>query len=61
MSSALRKMVEDRREQLIEQLIAHRVYKKDGRHLFELSMSELEHEYKQVQASSSSMHNRDLA
>lgn len=48
MNRALRKMVENRREQLIEQLIAHRVYKKDGKHLFELSLSELEHEYKQV-------------
>lgn len=48
MNSAMRKTVENRREQLIEQLIAHRVYKKDGRHLFELTLSELEHEYKQT-------------
>ncbi|BBN99808.1 Fur-regulated basic protein FbpA [Sporolactobacillus terrae] len=49
MNSALRKTVENRREQLIERLIAHHVYKKNGKHLFELSLSELEHEYKQVQ------------
>lgn len=41
-----RKAVEDRRKRLIDTLIAFDVYKKDDKHLFELTLSELENEYR---------------
>lgn len=50
MSDALRHAVENRREQLIHALIEHEIYKKDGKHLFELTLSELEHEYRYVRS-----------
>jgi hypothetical protein len=49
MGSVLNESIENSRERLIEQLIAHNVYKIKGKHLFELPLSDLEHEYKQVQ------------
>ncbi|AGK53536.1 hypothetical protein B1NLA3E_08870 [Bacillus sp. 1NLA3E] len=45
----LRKAVEDRRKKLIEKLIAFNVYKKEDKHLFELSLTELENEYRGFQ------------
>jgi hypothetical protein len=41
-----RKAVEDRKKRLIDMLIAFNVYKKDDKHLFELTLSELENEYR---------------
>ena len=50
MGEILRKAVEDRRKKLIDKLIAYKVYKKDDKHLFELSLTELEKEYKNFQS-----------
>ncbi|WP_423798300.1 Fur-regulated basic protein FbpA [Neobacillus sp. SAB-20_R2A] len=47
MGNILRKAVEQRRQRLIDKLIAFNVYKKADKHLFELSLSELENEYRQ--------------
>lgn len=41
-----RKAVEYRRKMLIDKLIAFHVYKKDDKHLFELTLSELENDYR---------------
>ena len=46
MGEILRKAVEDRRKKLIDKLIAYKIYKKDDKHLFELSLTELENEYR---------------
>jgi hypothetical protein len=43
--SVLRKVVESRRNELINKLIECDQFKKDGKHLFELTLSELEYEY----------------
>lgn len=48
----LRKAVEDRRKKLIEKLIAFKVYKKDDKQLLELSLTELENEYRRFQSHS---------
>ncbi|MEH7226724.1 Fur-regulated basic protein FbpA [Bacillus sp. JJ1566] len=42
--SLLREPVENRRNELINKLLRLDQYKKDGKHLFELSLSELEYE-----------------
>jgi hypothetical protein len=47
--SVLRKVVETRRNELINKLIESDQFKKDGRHLFELTLSELEYEYFKIQ------------
>lgn len=46
MGDILRKAVEDRRNVLINNLIAFNVYKKEEKHLLELSLTELESEYR---------------
>jgi hypothetical protein len=38
--------VENRRKHIIDTLIAFNIYKKQDKHLFELSLTELESEYK---------------
>lgn len=43
-----RKAVEKRRKSLIEKLIAFQEYKIDDKHVFELTLTELEHEYKRL-------------
>ncbi|MEH7388329.1 Fur-regulated basic protein FbpA [Bacillus sp. JJ1521] len=48
----LRDDVENRRNELIRKLIAINHFKKDGKQLFELSLSELEHEYFKIQSKS---------
>ncbi|WP_462411659.1 Fur-regulated basic protein FbpA [Neobacillus sp. Marseille-QA0830] len=48
MGNILRKAVEERRQKLIDQLIALNVYKKADRQLYELSLSELENEYREL-------------
>lgn len=50
MGNILRKAVEDRRKTLIQTLLSFHVYKKEDKHLFELSLSELEREYKKVKS-----------
>lgn len=50
MGNVLRKAVENRRKKLIDKLIAFKIYKKDDKHLFELSLSELENEYRTLQS-----------
>jgi hypothetical protein len=42
--------VEIRRNELINKLIAFNLYKKEGKHLFELSLTELEIEYQKALA-----------
>ncbi len=49
MDHSLREAVENRRNKLINKLIAFKVYKKGDKHLFELTLSELETEYKRFQ------------
>lgn len=49
MGEILRKAVENRRKKLIDALIAFNVYKKEDQHLFELSLTDLENEYKRFQ------------
>ncbi|MDQ6598695.1 Fur-regulated basic protein FbpA [Bacillus salipaludis] len=46
MGDILRDAVEKKRKQLIEKLIAFNVYKSEDKHLFELSLTELETEYR---------------
>ncbi|MCU9594553.1 Fur-regulated basic protein FbpA [Caldibacillus thermolactis] len=43
-----RKTIAERKNKLINKLIAYNIYKKDGRHLYELSLFELEQEYKKL-------------
>jgi hypothetical protein len=47
MGNILRKAVEDRRQRLIDRLLAFSVYKIADKQLFELALTELEHEYRQ--------------
>ncbi|PLS05382.1 Fur-regulated basic protein FbpA [Neobacillus cucumis] len=46
MGNILRDAVENKRKKLIEKLITLDVYKKEDKHLFELSLTDLENEYK---------------
>jgi len=48
--NVLRKAVEDRRKKLIDKLITFNIYKKGDKHLFELSLTELENEYRSFQS-----------
>ncbi|WP_449536526.1 Fur-regulated basic protein FbpA [Ferdinandcohnia sp. Marseille-Q9671] len=48
--SLLKETVEKRKDDIIQKLIEFNQYKKDGKQLFELSLSELEFEYFKVQA-----------
>ncbi|GER65707.1 hypothetical protein BpJC7_02660 [Weizmannia acidilactici] len=41
---------EKRRNELIDRLIAFHIYKKGGKHLFELTLHELEQEYRHIQS-----------
>ncbi len=49
MSNILRFDEEKRRKELINKLIAYGVYKVDKTHLFQLSLTDLEKEYKRLQ------------
>jgi hypothetical protein len=46
MGKILRQAVENRRWELINKLIAFGVYKKEEQHLFELSLTDLENEFR---------------
>lgn len=48
MGEILRKAVNDRRQKLIDKLISFDLYKKEDKHLFELSLTELESEYRHL-------------
>ncbi|MDN4074270.1 Fur-regulated basic protein FbpA [Fictibacillus terranigra] len=48
MVNQLKKAVETKRNQLIHQLITMDVYKKDERHLFQLTLTDLEEEYEKA-------------
>lgn len=48
--SLLREAVEKRRKELINKLIEVNHFKKEEKHLFELTLSELENEYFKVQS-----------
>ncbi|WP_318503389.1 Fur-regulated basic protein FbpA [Bacillus sp. T3] len=50
MGEILRRAVKNRRKKLIDALIAFNVYKKEDQHLFELSLTDLENEYKRFQS-----------
>jgi len=50
MGKLLREAVETRRNELISKLIELDQYKKDGKHLFELTLSDLEYEYFKIQS-----------
>ncbi|NRD79163.1 Fur-regulated basic protein FbpA [Bacillus sp. BRMEA1] len=50
MKNRLQKAIENRRNKLIDKLIAFSVYKKEDKHLFELSLSELEDEYRKFKS-----------
>ncbi|EST13300.1 Fur-regulated basic protein FbpA [Sporolactobacillus laevolacticus] len=49
MNQSLRQTIENKRQKLIDQLIDADVFKIDGKQLFEVSLTKLEHEYKTVQ------------
>lgn len=46
MGQFFRKAIENRKNILIDKLITFHIYKKDHKHLFELTLTELENEYK---------------
>lgn len=50
MGNILREAVESKRKKLIEKLIAFNVYKKEDKHLFDFSLTELEDEYRRFQS-----------
>lgn len=52
MGDALRKPVEERRQEIIDKLIVLDVYKKDDKHLFELTLTELEKAYEELEKNS---------
>ncbi|TGA97705.1 Fur-regulated basic protein FbpA [Sporolactobacillus shoreae] len=54
--NALRQTLESKRQELIDQLIDAEVFKKDGKQLFELTLQELESEYRLVRARNQSGH-----
>ncbi len=48
MSRILREMVDRRKNYLIHSLIAAGIYKKEGQHLFEWTLTDLEKEYSRL-------------
>jgi hypothetical protein len=52
MEKLLRKAVQQKRQYLIEQLIKSGIYKKNDKHLYEWTLSDLEEEYNYVEANS---------
>jgi hypothetical protein len=50
MGEILRNAVENKRKKLIKKLIAYNVYKKEEKHLFELSLTDLENEYRRFKS-----------
>lgn len=52
MGDILRNSVEERRQDIIDKLIVLDVYKKDDKHLFELTLMELDKAYKELEKNS---------
>lgn len=52
MGDVTRKAMEERRQEIIDRLIVLDVYKKDDKHLFELTLTELDQAYKEVEKNS---------
>ncbi|MFS0777891.1 Fur-regulated basic protein FbpA [Neobacillus sp. 3P2-tot-E-2] len=52
MKNILRTAVQQRRQFLIDKLLKVGVFKKEDRHLYEWTLSDLEKEYKYIEASS---------
>lgn len=50
MGDILRKAVENRREKLINRLIAFNLNQEENQYLYELSLTELENEYRKLQS-----------
>ena len=50
MGNLLREAVEIRRNELISKLVQHELYKADGKHLYELTITELEYIYFKLQS-----------
>ncbi len=48
MENLFRKAIEKKRNFLINKLISRGIYKKNGVHLFELTLSDLEEEYNKI-------------
>ncbi|MCE4048182.1 MULTISPECIES: Fur-regulated basic protein FbpA [Bacillaceae] len=48
MSGKLRELVDRRKSYLIHSLIAAGIYKKEGQHLFEWTLTDLEKEYSRI-------------
>jgi hypothetical protein len=48
MGKIIRHALENRREELISKLITYNIFKKQDKQLFELSLQELEDEYKEI-------------
>ncbi|ARW05545.1 Fur-regulated basic protein FbpA [Bacillus atrophaeus] len=57
MAPQIRNAIEIRKKQLIHMLIQNGIYKKSERHLYELSLGELESEYKICQKGAESCQN----
>jgi hypothetical protein len=52
MGEILRNSVENKRKKLIKKLLSYNVYKKEDKHLFELSLTDLESEYRKFKSQS---------
>lgn len=48
MGNLLRQVIEKRKSYLITELLNHGIYKKNDQHLFELTLTELEEEFKRI-------------
>ncbi|NCU18566.1 Fur-regulated basic protein FbpA [Pallidibacillus pasinlerensis] len=48
MTQTNRKTIAERKNKLINKLLAYNIYKKGDKHLYELSLFELEQEYKKL-------------
>lgn len=48
MGNLMRQAIEKRKIHLITELLSHGIYKKNDQHLFELTLTELEEEYKRI-------------
>ncbi|MRX73275.1 Fur-regulated basic protein FbpA [Bacillus lacus] len=51
MGELIRRAIEIRREELIRMLLDHGVFKKNDLHLFQLTLTELEEEFRQILSS----------
>ncbi|MGM0903662.1 MAG: Fur-regulated basic protein FbpA [Bacillota bacterium] len=54
MNNALRYAVQVKREKLINKMIQSGIYKKNNKHLYELTLTDLEEEYKNMERDTTS-------